>query len=82
MLLCLWNSLGKNIAVGCHFLLQRNFLNPRIKPGPLALKANSLPSELPGKYSNSASITNYQSTANKEAKEDIKQHLKEVTGKI
>ena len=59
----------------------RDLSDPGIKPGSLALQANSLPSEPPGKYSNSASISNDQSTANKGAKEDIK-HLKEVTGKI
>ena len=40
-LLCSWNSPGKNIGVGCHFLLQR--ILPGIKPGSLALQADSLP---------------------------------------
>ena len=44
-LLCSWNSPGKNIGVGCHFLLQR--ILPGIKPGSLALQADSLPSEPP-----------------------------------
>ena len=29
-LLCPWDSPGKNTGVGCHFLLQRNLLDPRI----------------------------------------------------
>ena len=34
-LLCPWNSLGKNIGVGSHSLLQGIFLNQRRKPSPL-----------------------------------------------
>ena len=40
-----WGSLGKNTGVGCHFLLQGIF-DPGIKPRPLALQADSLPTEL------------------------------------
>ena len=29
---CPWNFSGKNTRVGCHFLLQRNFLTPGIEP--------------------------------------------------
>ena len=31
-LLCPWDSLGKNIGVGCHLLLQEIFLTQGIKP--------------------------------------------------
>ena len=31
-ILLLWDFLGKNIGVGCHFLLLGNLLNPGIKP--------------------------------------------------
>ena len=34
-LLCPWNSLGKNTGVGCHFLLQGNFLTQGLNPGLL-----------------------------------------------
>ena len=33
--LCPWNFPGKNIVVGCHFLLQGNLPNPGIKPASL-----------------------------------------------
>ena len=32
---CLWNSPGKNIGVGCHFLLQGIFPTQRLNPGLL-----------------------------------------------
>ena len=48
-LLCPWDSPGKNTGVGCHFLLQGNLPNPENEPGSPALKADSLPSEPPGK---------------------------------
>ena len=44
-----WDSPGKNTGVGCHPLLQGIFPTQGIKPGSLALQANSLPSEPPGK---------------------------------
>ena len=47
-LLCLWNSPGKSIGVGCHFLLQEIILTQGIKHGSPALLADSLPSEPPG----------------------------------
>ena len=31
-LLCLWNFPGKNIEMGCHFLLQGIFLTQRLNP--------------------------------------------------
>ena len=46
-----WDSPGKNTGVGCHALLQGNLPAPGIKPGSLALQADSLPSEPPGKPS-------------------------------
>ena len=42
-LLCLWDSLGKNTGVGCHFLLQGNLPNPGVKPRSPTLQADSLP---------------------------------------
>ena len=50
-LLLPWEFPGKNTGVGCHFLLQRNLPNPGIKPGSPALQADTLPSELPEKFS-------------------------------
>ena len=35
--------------MGCHFILQGIFSNPGIEPRSLALQADSLPTELPGK---------------------------------
>ena len=34
-LLCLWDSPGKNTGVGCHFLLQGNFLTQGMNPSLL-----------------------------------------------
>ena len=49
-LFCPWDSPGKNIGAGCHFLLQGGDLfDPGIKPGSPALQADSLLSEPPGK---------------------------------
>ena len=42
-------SPGKNIGVGCHFLLQGNLPNPGIKHGSPALQADSLLAEPPEK---------------------------------
>ena len=51
-LLCPWDSLGKNTAVGCHALLQGIFLtqgqNPRLS-SLLCGEEDSLPPALPGK---------------------------------
>ena len=50
-LLCPWDSPGKNIEVGCHFLLQGIFLTQGSNPGlpGLELQAYSLLSEPPEK---------------------------------
>ena len=49
-LLCPWNSPGKNIGVGCHFLVSPGDIpNPGSAPGSPALQVNSLPFEPPGK---------------------------------
>ena len=45
------DSPGKNTGVGCH-ALSRILPNPGIKPRPPALQADSLPSEPPGKPTN------------------------------
>ena len=42
-LLCPWDFSGKNIGVGCHFLLQRIFLTQRLKSGLLHWRLDSLP---------------------------------------
>ena len=34
-LLCPWDSSGKNVGVGCHFLLQGIFLTQGLNPGLL-----------------------------------------------
>ena len=47
-LLCPWNSPGKSTGVGSHSFLQGIFLT-RDRTGSLALQADSLPSEPPGK---------------------------------
>ena len=46
-LLCLWDFPGKNIGVGCHFLLQGIFLTQGLKLHLLHWQADSLPSEPP-----------------------------------
>ena len=43
------NSPGQNTRVGCHSFLRGGLPNPGIKPRSLALQADSLPSEPPGK---------------------------------
>ena len=43
MLLCPWNSPGKNTGVGCH-PFSRDLPDPRIKPRSPAIPADSLPS--------------------------------------
>ena len=42
-LLCPWNFLGKNMGVGCHFLLQGIFLTQGLNPSLLHWQAESLP---------------------------------------
>ena len=51
MLLCPWNSPGKNTGVGCRSLLQRGLPNPGVEPRSSAWQADSLLSEPPGKPS-------------------------------
>ena len=46
--LCPWGSLGKNIAVGCHSLLQGGLPSAAIKPGSPTMQADSLLSEPQG----------------------------------
>ena len=48
-LLCPWNLPGKNTVVGYHTPSPEYLPTRRIKPGSLALQADSLPSEPPGK---------------------------------
>ena len=43
-----YGFLARSTGVNCHFLLWGSS-QPRIKPGPFALQADSLPSEPPGK---------------------------------
>ena len=49
IILCPWNSPGKNSRVGCHSLLQGIFLTWGLNPGVLHWQVDSLPSELSGK---------------------------------
>ena len=46
------NSPGLNIGVDSHSLLQGDLSNPGIEPRSLALQADSLPAEPPGKPKN------------------------------
>ena len=48
MLLCPWNSPGKNTGVGCRSLLQGGLPNPEVEPRSSAWQADSLLSEPPG----------------------------------
>ena len=48
-LLCLWDSPGKNTGVGCHALFYGIFLTLGVELRTPMLRADSLPSELPGK---------------------------------
>ena len=52
-------SPGKNTGVGCHALLQGNLPYPGIEPWSPALKADSLPSEPPGKPTRKLTFENY-----------------------
>ena len=51
-LLSPWNSPGKNTGVGCHSFTPGDLPNPGIEHRSLALQADSLPSEPPGKLFN------------------------------
>ena len=55
-LLCPWDCPSKNSEVGCHYLLQGIFPNVGIEPTSPALKADSLPSEPPGKLFSSVQL--------------------------
>ena len=48
----LWNSPGQKTGVGSLSLLQEHLPNPGIKPRSLALQADSLPADPPGKPKN------------------------------
>ena len=48
-LLCAWDSPGKNPGVGWPFPSPGDFPDPGFEPGSLALQADSLPPEPPGK---------------------------------
>ena len=48
-LLCPWDSPDKNTGESLPFLLQGIFPTQGLNPGLLALQADSLPSQLPGK---------------------------------
>ena len=50
-LLCLWNSPGKKYCNGLPCPSPKDLPDPGIKPGSPALRADSLPSEPPGKQS-------------------------------
>ena len=47
-----WDCPSKNVGVGCHFLLQVMLPTQGFEPGSLALQADSLPSEPPGRHVN------------------------------
>ena len=60
-LLCPWNSPGKSIGVGYHFLLQRNFPTQGLNPRLLCLlhwQVGSLPPAPPGKPINYIILSN------------------------
>ena len=42
MLICPWDSPGKNTGVGCQAILQGIFLTQEFEPGPPALQADLL----------------------------------------
>ena len=49
MILCPWDSPGKNTGVGCHFPSPGDLPDPGIKPGSPAFQADALTSKPPGK---------------------------------
>ena len=49
MLLCPWNSPGKNTGVGCHFPSPGDLPDPGIEPWSPAFQADALTSKPPGK---------------------------------
>ena len=54
---CPWNSPGQNTGVGSLSLLQGIF--PGIEPSSLALQADSLPAEPPGKPTNKVECNSF-----------------------
>ena len=52
-LICPWDSPGRNTGVGLPCPSRGNLPNPGIEPGSPALRADTLPSEPPGKPINS-----------------------------
>ena len=48
-ILCPWDSPGKNTGVGCHFLLQGIFPQPRGQPESLSVASSFFTIEPPGK---------------------------------
>ena len=56
MLLIPWDFSGKNIGMGCHFLLQGIFPVQGCNPGSPAFQGDSLLSEPPGKPSSASNI--------------------------
>ena len=50
-LLCPWDFSGKNTAVGCHFLLQRDVPDPGIGPASPMLAGRFFATETPRKHS-------------------------------
>ena len=59
MLLCPWDSPGRNTGVGCQGLPPPGDLpDPEIEPGSSALQADSLLSEPPGKPKVAKVVTN------------------------
>ena len=75
MLLCSWNSPGKNTGMGIHS--PSDLHNPGIKPGFPELQANSLPSEPPGKPSKKHmfDINSYKSYLKNEKESYIHQEI-------
>ena len=59
MLLCPWDSPGKNTGVGCHFLLQGIFLTQRWNPGLLQCRQSPYQLSYKGSLSHIDCVTNY-----------------------
>ena len=58
-LICPWNFLGKNIGLGCHFLLQEIFLTQGSNPCLLHWQVDSLPlSQSPRKPLSAMEVVN------------------------
>ena len=70
-----WDSPGKNTGVGCHFLLQGNLPDPGIEPRSLALQADALTSEPPGKPQEKFLLENTQSIGYKNFAYDLQKKI-------